>query len=487
MTDAREKVRDDAAAQAGKPVLAVDLDGTLIRNDLFLDGIVQFILQGPFRLFIFLSWLLKGRAYAKARIAAAVSFDPATLPYDKRVVAFLEQEKAAGRRLVLATAGDRSVADAVAQYLGLFDDVVASDGTHNLKSQAKADALKARYGAFAYAGNERADLAVWRSAASGIVVNASRAIARQAARTTEIELEIPRERTGLKPIVKAIRPYQWAKNGLVFVPIVTAQALTDMAAWGAALIAFAAFCFTASAIYLINDLSDLEADRRHHRKRNRPFASGALSPVVGLALAVLLLAVGLATAAMGDVLLVTMAYGLTSALYTFRLKEIQLVDVFTLAGLYTIRLFAGGEATGYEVSLWLLGFSTFFFLSLALAKRTTELAGTEQRSVVKRRGYIGGDQAMLKIMGVASSFTACLVLALYIQSDLVAATYASAAVLWWLLPLVLYWSCRIWMLAEQDKMHDDPLVFALRDKVSWAVAGLAGLVLIGAAQGVPQI
>jgi 4-hydroxybenzoate polyprenyltransferase len=286
-----------------------------------------------------------------------------------------------------------------------------------------------------------------------------------------IERQIDERAPWCSAILQAMRPYQWVKNLLVFVPIVTAHAYGELEAWKGAVLIFGAFCATASALYIVNDILDIAADRRHPRKRLRPFASGALSPFVGLLCAIPLLALGLSLAAMGDTLLVALAYAGSSLLYSVKLKELPLVDVFALAGLYVLRLLAGGEATGHRLSLWLLGFSSFLFLSLAFLKRVGELCSlaTAGAGDATRRGYLASDALMIQIFGCCAAFTSSVILAIFVQSEATAERYASPVILWGTIPLMLFWQCRLWLSTARGYMHDDPIVYSARDPVTWAV------------------
>lgn len=481
---------DVAAASASSPVretarapLAVDLDGTLIRGDLFFEGILRLVFGAPLKLFSLLGWLMRGRAYAKARIAEKAPFDPATLPYDGRILAWLSEEKAKGRAIVLATASDRRAAQAVADHLGLFDAVFASDGETNLKASRKAERLAATFPeGFVYAGNEAADRKVWRASKMAVVANASRGFSDSVARSIQTERVFSRERNPLLAFLKAIRPQQWSKNLLVFLPMIAGHGWAELQAWVAAFLAFWALSLTASAVYLVNDASDIDADRAHPRKRKRPFAAGDLSPAWGLAAAALLAALGLALSTAAGVLLMTLVYVAATSLYTFRLKRMALIDVFLLAGLYTIRIVLGGVATGYFPSDWLLAFSCFFFLSLALVKRVAETRDLAERGggEVSRRGYVSDDTQILTTMGVSAGFIAALVLALYLQDDASAELYREPFLLWGLPAACLLLICRFWLKASRGEMHDDPIVFAARDRWSWAVVLFAGACLLGA-------
>lgn len=475
-------------SDAGLP-LAVDLDGTLVHGDAFFEGILRMLFASPLNLFVFLGWLMRGRAYAKARIAERFPIDPAILPYDPRVVEWLRAERARGRTIALATASDERVARAIADHVGLFDAVFASDGKTNLKSTRKAERLARAYPqGFVYAGNEGADIKVWRAAAGAVTANCSPALHTSATRTCAVERNFPREGNGLVAFVRAIRPQQWVKNLLVFLPMLVGQGWTDMGAWFSALIAFGALSLSASAVYLVNDAADIDADRVHPRKRTRPFASGALSPAWGLAGALVLLAGGLALATFAQVVTLTLLYLAVTTAYTFVLKRVALVDVFTLAGLYTIRIILGGAATTYFASDWLLAFSCFFFLSLALVKRVAEARDLAARGAneFSRRGYQAGDADILTMMGVSAGFIAALVLSLYLQDENAAAHYTEPFLLWGLPAASVFWTCRVWLIASRGEMHDDPIVFAARDKWSWLVAALAVACFAAAVMG-PEI
>jgi 4-hydroxybenzoate polyprenyltransferase/phosphoserine phosphatase len=456
--------------------LVVDLDGTLIRSDVFADAMLRFGFAAPWRAPELLGWLMRGRAHAKHRLAECAACDPETLPYDERVLDWLREERAAGRRIVLATASNGVAARAIADYLGLFDDVFASDEVTNLKSKAKAARLAEAFpDGFVYAGNEGADFAVWRSAKQAVVVNASRGLTERVRRAHEVEREFERERGPLRAFVKAIRPQQWVKNLLVFLPLLIGGGWMLPEAWIGAFLAFWALSFTASAVYLINDAADIDADRRHPRKKMRPFAAGHISPLVGLAGAAVLAPLGLAIAAYAGVLPLVLTYLAITTLYSFWLKRVVLIDVFVLASLYTIRIVIGGAASGFLASDWLLAFSCFFFLSLALVKRVAETRDMALRGGGKLggRGYRSSDTNVLTIFGIGSGLVAALVLALYLQQTAIVARF-SAPLLLWVLPAVeMYWICRVWMKTDRGEMHDDPIVFAVRDKTSWLLGAIA--------------
>lgn len=473
---------DEAAVSGPAPVLCVDLDGTLVRTDTLVESLVASFFD--WRMWRALAAMpFSGRAAMKRRITEITAIDAAALPYNRELVDFLRVEKASGRTLVLATAADHRIASAVSEHLGLFDEVIASDGNLNLKASRKAEALAGRFGhkGFVYAGNSHSDIPVWRAAKAAIVVNAPRAVAGKAEELTMVEKIVDDRPPVWASLVKALRPYQWIKNLLVFVPMVTAHAVSESESWRRAAGAFAAFCLIASAIYIVNDITDMRADRMHPRKSKRPFASGALSPLIGIGAAAVMAAMGSVLAFAYGVLPVLMFYAAVSLSYSLWFKEFPLLDVFVLACLYTVRLFAGGEATGHFVSLWLLGFSVFFFLSLALVKRVCELiqtSGTNNRSLA-RRGYTIADIAFLQSAGIASGFAATVVLALYVQTETAMVRYASPVLLWCIVPLALFWICRIWLSTARGYMHDDPIVYAAKDWVSWLVSAAIVAAVIG--------
>jgi 4-hydroxybenzoate polyprenyltransferase len=450
--------------------ICVDLDGTLVRSDTLVDTLMSGMRN--WRVWRALALLLtKGRAAMKQELARVEPVDATSLPYNDDLLDYLRTERARGRRLVLATAADQATAEAVNAHLHLFDEVFGSDGVKNLKGARKAAALVERFGerGFVYAGNDRSDLDVWCHADSAIVVNAKPSVAAKVAATTAIEKRVDDDHSPVVAALRALRPYQWVKNLLVVVPIATAHALNDPDGWTNAGWIFAAFCATASAIYIINDLLDLRADRLHPRKRRRPFASGALSPAAGLGMFAVLLSAGAFFALQTHAALWVAFYAFVTLSYSLWLKEFPLVDVFVLAGLYTLRLFAGGEATGHPVSLWLLGFSSFFFLSLALVKRASEMMALAKSSG-GRRGYWPSDVPILQLMGIASGFTSVVILSLFVQDETTTRLYASPALLWCTVPLILFWLCRIWLSTARGYMHDDPIVYAAKDWVSWFVS-----------------
>jgi 4-hydroxybenzoate polyprenyltransferase len=461
----------------------VDLDGTLLRSDLLHESFARLLLRQPLQALQAPWWLVGGKARLKQEIGDRVGIDAATLPYHEPFLAYLRQQRDNGRRLVLATASDRRYAQAVATHLGLFDAVLASDGKVNCSGSRKLAAIQADAGGrFAYAGNDHVDVVIWGQASAAVTVNAPPAAVEDLRAANKLEAEFNGQGASAFGLLKALRPHQWLKNLLVFLPLLPIATLVGIRAVLACVVAFMAFSLCASVVYLVNDLSDLDADRRHPRKRERPFASGRASMGAGLALlpALILAAALLASqlpAAFAGVLLL---YLVTSSLYTFVLKRHAMVDVITLAGLYTLRVLGGAAAIAVKPSFWILAFSMFIFLSLALSKRAAELATMRKldRQGAAGRGYQVSDLSLVQTMGVVSGYLSALVMALYLNTDEMLRRYHFPELLWGVCPLILLWVSRLWLKTERAEMHDDPMVFALRDRFSrWTMALAAILVL----------
>jgi 4-hydroxybenzoate polyprenyltransferase len=460
--------------------LCVDLDGTLLRTDLFYESLLVLLARNPFHLFLLPLWLWRGKAALKREVASRVTLDMTTLPYDDRVIAVLAASNR--RQRVLCTASDSLFAEQVAAHLGLFDLVLASDGELNLSGKQKAAVLVGHFGerGFDYAGNEAADLHVWRHARRAWVVNASDSLAAAAARECPVETRMALSGGGVKTWLKAIRVHQWLKNLLVLVPLLASHRFFEAGAVGSALLAFLAFSLCASGVYVLNDLLDLTADRSHPRKRMRPFAAGSIPLPLGILAAPVLTVAGFLLALLvGPAFALVLAvYYLTTFAYSLRLKRVVMLDVVVLAGLYTIRIIGGAIAIGSVLSFWLLAFSMFTFLSLAMLKRYTELGIllANSKGQASGRGYNVEDLPLIQSLGAASGYLAVLVLALYINSPESLALYHRPQVLWLLCPLLLYWMSRVWVIAHRGEMNDDPVVFAALDRVSQVVLLLCGVI-----------
>lgn len=475
-----------ADAEAVDIPLVIDLDGTLTRSDLLVESLFRLLALNPLSLFKVPSWLAKGKAAFKACIADHVVLDLHMLPFNEDLIELIRAERARGRKVYLASASDRRYVLALADHLGLFDGVFASDGTTNLSGAEKARLLCREFGSkgFDYAGNSRIDLAIWTQARKAILVDASAQLRHAASRCCEQVEEVspPRTRKDLwAGYGRAMRLHQWLKNLLVFLPALTAHAF-DRATIGHSVLAFLAFCLCASSVYLLNDLLDLPNDRAHPTKKRRPFASGAVPLTGGLVLIPLLLIASglLATPLPAAFLAVLFVYYGITLLYSLVLKRKIVVDVLTLAGLYTLRVIAGAAATGIMVSEWLLAFSMFLFLCLALIKRYSELVERlhSHKGKPAGRGYRTDDTPMVGALAGASGFISVLVLALYINSPDVHQLYNHPEALWAIGLLLLYWVSRVLMLAHRGEIQDDPVVFAVKDPTSLATVALIGLAVI---------
>jgi 4-hydroxybenzoate polyprenyltransferase len=471
--------------------LCVDCDGTLLRTDLLHEAVFLLLKQSPLSLLKLPLWLLKGKAHMKLQLAGLVSIDARSLPYHEPLLDHLKREHESGRRLVLATASPRRFAETVADYLGLFDEVLASEPGCNLSGDNKAQRLVENYGeqGFVYAGNSRTDLKVWHHAAGALVVNATNGLLNETRNVCPVVGEFPVEPPRLGNYLRALRLHQWLKNILVFLPLLAAHQIMALPVVASGIKAFIAFGLCASSVYLLNDLLDLPADRAHPRKRRRPFASGVLPISRGAVLipALLFLAFLISLTLPPLFLLVLGGYYVTTLAYSVWLKGRVIVDVMTLAILYTFRIIAGAAATDIVPSFWLLAFSMFLFLSLALVKRCSELRDMlrQNREEASGRGYQIDDLPLLMSLGTASAFMSILVMALYVNSPDVHKLYVFQMALWLVLPLLLFWISRVWMKTHRGEMHDDPVVFAIRDRLSLYVAILVLVVLAIASGEVP--
>jgi 4-hydroxybenzoate polyprenyltransferase/phosphoserine phosphatase len=465
-------------AKAPSPVLCVDLDGTLIRGNVLWECILVLLKTRPITLLLLPYWLLLGRAAFKHRLAASIQLNPARLPYRPEVLELLQQEKAAGRRIALATAADRMLAETISIYLGLFDEVHASDGRVNLKGHTKAAFLAQHYAetGFEYVGDSFADIEVWRNARAAYVVGTEMR-AEQAAAVTTLKGTIldPHNSfgTSVRTWISALRGHHWAKNLLLFLPL----ALSHNLAFEPVLrtcAGFALYGFCASGLYILNDLLDLHSDREHPWKKERPFAAGEISIPEGLMVSLILLTTALGLGFLLDLQfgLVLLGYAALTMLYSLYLKKIALLDVFILSSFYSFRILAGALISATPLSQWFLAFSMFLFLSLAMAKRYSELLHASDLVVAGNsgRGYRTGDRELLLSLGVGSSFSAVVIFSLYVHSPDVRLLYSSPELLFLLCPIVLYWLSRTWLLAHRGELKEDPVTLAIRDPVSYAVA-----------------
>jgi 4-hydroxybenzoate polyprenyltransferase/phosphoserine phosphatase len=458
--------------------LCVDLDGTLVKSDTLIDSLLVLARTQPFLLLRLPAQVLQGKAAFKAFVTEHVALDVAHLPYNRKLLQFLQKEHARGREIYLATGANVRLARRIADHLEIFQDILASDGTQNLTGSTKLDSLRRRFGntGFIYVGNDTPDLPVMAGAAESMVANPSRSLrTRLRAQGITPSHAFEERSRSLRSLVKALRPHQWAKNLLVLLPPLLAHNHSARLL-GSAVLAFVCFCCTASGTYILNDLLDIETDRRSPKKRLRPFASGDLAPATGLVAIVLLLTIGFAAA---QFLPVAFSFWLllylgSTLFYSLYLKRIALVDVVILSGLYTLRLLAGGAATDTLISHWLAGFAIFLFLSLAIVKRFAELENLRLSGAQLKngRGYLMSDIEQIRAFGTASAFAAVVVFANYISSQDVTILYHHPRRLWLIVPFMVLWLCRVWLLASRGELDEDPVAFALTDAAS-LVMGIA--------------
>ncbi|MEO9781884.1 MAG: UbiA family prenyltransferase [Sedimentitalea sp.] len=451
-------------------MLVVDLDGTLLRSDILFESFWSALGKDWRVPFQAANSLLKSKAVMKRELAQSGPLDVETLPYDPDVIAYVQDWRAKGGHAALVTASDERIAKDVVNHLGIFDEVYGSDGERNLKGPAKAAFLTQHYtDGFAYMGDAQADIPVWSQATRAITVNAPTGL-RNKVEKLDAEVEhLQTHSNAVKPYIKAIRPHQWLKNVLIFLPMMAAHQY-DVGTFFAAFFAFVSFSMVASSAYVMNDLLDLAADRAHPRKCKRPFAAGDIPIAHGTWMAFGMLALGAIIAASINMafLGIMIFYYIATTAYSLNLKRRIVVDIMMLAGLYTIRIIAGGYATQIPLSVWLVAFSVFFFLSLASVKRQAELIDTANRGKLEAtgRGYQVDDLPLISQVAISSGYVSVLVMALYINSPTVMQLYNSPLALWGVCLILLYWLTRVIMITHRGHMHDDPVVFAAKDRTS---------------------
>jgi 4-hydroxybenzoate polyprenyltransferase len=475
----------DAEAEMKNGAIAVDLDGTLLRSDTLDESLCRLLATKPWMLFPLLLKLAGGKAAFKHYVASKIDVDPANVPVHSELLAYLKEEKERGRRIGLFSAADTSLVEAFAARFGIFDVAVGSDGSRNLSGEAKLSAIRERFGGeFVYAGDAAVDLPIWRASKGAIVVGPTTRLRSRIGGSTPVEREFPTRRRAASLWIRALRMHQWAKNALVFVAAVLAAPTLTLTQVLEFALAFAALCLVASATYLVNDLCDLASDRRHRSKRHRPLASGELS-IRQAAAAAALLALG--AAVLGCAL--PRACGLPIAIYvggtlaySLRVKRIAILDVLCLGLLFTVRIAAGASLIpDGPTPFWLFAFSMFFFTSLALVKRYTELvsAGADARTPIIGRGYQPGDAGFILAAGVATALASLVVFLIYLgEQHFNRALFAHPLWLGLVGGVLAYWILRIWLLAIRDEMHEDPVLFAITDRSSYAMAAAVGIALL---------
>lgn len=477
----------DISTQAATPVpsnspLCVDLDGTLVKSDTLYDSLLVLLRTRPWKVPRLFGMVFRGKAAFKAYVIDSVAPDVVHLPYNEKLLQYLHAEHARGREIYLTTGADVRLAQRIADHLGLFTGVMGSNGKVNLTGKEKLQGLRAQLSdSFSYIGNATPDLALLAHSDEPMVANPTWGLqSGMRARGIRPVREFQERTHPLKSVIKAIRIHQWAKNILIFAPLLLSH---DLRVKGilAAILAFLSFSLLASATYIVNDLLDIEADRRHPSKRRRPFAAGDLSAVGGLLIVIVLGAVGVGGACLLPMPFVgwTLVYLVSTLAYSFYLKRVALVDVLVLSGLYTLRLLAGGGATGTAISQWLAGFSVFLFFSLALVKRFAELENLRDSGLLLKngRGYILRDREQLRAMGTASGYASVVIFAIYIGGH-EAMLYGRPERLWLAVPLLLLWLSRVWLLASRGALNEDPVIFAFTDRMSLLIGALMILVVL---------
>jgi 4-hydroxybenzoate polyprenyltransferase len=491
--EAAQAMDPPRSSKPRKPLLAdvevplcVDLDGTLVKTDCLFEALAQMLFRQPGRLGGILLRGWRGKAWIKQQISKNSPISAESLPYNAEVIALIEREKVVGRRIVLVTASDQLTADGIAAYLKVFDEVLGSDGVTNLRGSAKAALLEQKFGrgGFDYAGDSSVDIPVWEAARHAYVVNpAPGARAWSYGHPTATVMGCARD--GWLPLVRALRPKHWVKNILVFLPVMAAHLWRQSQTWWRLAGFFLALCFTASTVYLINDLADIQSDRRHKNKSRRPVASGALP--ISRALLAIPLCMGMAALCCWvpgwEGLGCLLGYLAATSAYSLYLKRVPILDILFLSGFYVYRIFAGAVLAHVELSEWLLVFALFLFLSLAAAKRYVELTDLSMgKQPNTSRGYLREDYPIIAAFGLNCAGLAVLVLGLYVNSEKFQKLYSRPGVFWLLCPILLYWLSRVWLLAGRRQLHEDPVIFALKDRTTWFIVML-GVVVFCAAMG----
>lgn len=461
--------------------LACDLDDCLIKTDALYEQWLLLLKRKPLVFLTSLLWLLKGKAHFKMQLAQHLSFQADTLPYRQEVLNYIQNfKKEKQGQVILASASPLPWVQAVANHLGVFDAVIGSTEKNNLKGIKKLHALqeKFKHAPFSYIGDHAVDLAIWEHATEVIAVNPSAYLKSKIASLKKPTHYISDSESPWKLLLKQIRPHQWVKNALVFLPALAGHKILNPEIFVNCLLAFAGFSLSASFVYVLNDLLDLHADRNHHSKKQRPFASGRLSLKWGL---LLLPALLLGTALLAIPLPLTYSGWIATYLvlnigYSFYLKQSVVLDIILLSMMYTLRIFAGSAASEVPVSEWLLSFSTLFFFSLAAVKRCTEILRSKNKITMDGRGYRQVDYPMIQSLGVGAGLLSVLIIIFYLQSNDVRALYQNPSALWFATPVLLFWISRVWLLTNRDEMNDDPVIFAVKDPVSWLCFAILAVV-----------
>lgn len=465
--------------------LVADLDGTIIKTDILYESLMLLIKKNPFYLFLIPFWLIKGKSFIKQMAIERVKVDFKYLPYNDDVLDYIKVEKSKGRKIYLATAANEIPAKEVFDYLNIFDGYFASTKNHNLLAKNKTKKLNDEFGVFGfdYIGDSKRDIHVWQSARYAIMVNPDVNVKNAISKEKILKI-FDNKPSKISLIIKQVRVYQWVKNLLIFLPLLMAHRFFEIDLYLQAFYAFLGFSFTASFVYVLNDLLDLESDRKHPRKKNRPVASGNLQVREAIIILPFLLIFGFAISSVLSInfVLLLLSYLILTSAYSFILKKHHILDILVLSSLYTVRLIGGAIAVDVRISPWLLAFSFFIFLSLAIVKRYTEIRVMIQENKEKAagRGYLTSDESLLSSFGIGSGLIAVLVFFLYAQSPEIQVLYTNHELFYGITPFLLYWIMRIWFKAHRGELNDDPVVYTVKDSSSYIVILIIIILIIGA-------
>jgi len=463
--------------------ICVDLDGTLMRTDSFVEMLISFVRSNPFRLIKVAYFLIsRGKGYTKSKLAENTGVSEKLLPFHSEFLKFLIDQKKQNRRLILTTGSSEIFAKKVSDHLGIFDQVIASTSKINMIGKKKLKAVHSLLGGkpFAYAGNSHQDIPLWLAAEEQFFVNTPARIKRKVLKKkNRLKQEFKSVPFSLSNFFKAIRIHQWTKNLLIFVPLITAHSF-DLDSFKICFLSFLAFGLCASSSYIFNDILDIQFDRLSKSKSARPFANGEFSIKFGVLLIILLFVGAIAFSTLVSINLgyLLLIYFLSSVLYSVYFKPFAIVDLIFLASFFTFRVFVGIVVLEVSFSIWLINFCFLTFFGLAACKRYTEIS-RNGKSKLPGRNYEFSDQTFLMNLGLASCFTALVIFLLFIDHLNLTDTYSNPQFLWGIFPILLFWFSRIWWLNVKDKLDEDPLIFAIRDIPSILVAVLCiGFMLI---------
>jgi len=457
-----------------KKVLVVDLDNSLLKIDLFKESLGKSLLKRPLVFFKTVMLALNSIALAKTFISKECKTDCHTLPYNNKILDIIDSYRKKGYLILLATGAPQAYAHSIANHLGLFDEVIATNEQINNVGINKLESIKKHVNdSFIYLNDSVKDLPVWLHCKKAILIGDNGRVKNMLIKNNvEIIDTVKKEKSIIEILLKQLRVHQWSKNMLLFVPALLSHQLLEPGVFLNALCSFIAFSLLASSIYVLNDIIDVDYDRKHPMKKNRPIAAGDLSMLRAYAvLLVCFLIGGWMAMLLGTTFLFVMAvYIILNLLYSLYFKRIIILDVLLLMSFYTLRIIAGHIPDTFPFSPWLLSFSVFLFFSLAFLKRYVNIILENNVSTKNGTGYSINDSNILKSFGVGSGIISTLVLILYTGSEQVQPFYLTPMILIFLAPIMLYWICRIWLLADRGLIKDDPILFAIKDKISYVVA-----------------